>query len=39
MLLQIEYNHNELTNSNHSRTLVVDIFGADVTHKPGGHSL
>lgn len=29
----------ELTNSSHSRTLIVDIFAADVTHHLGGHSL
>lgn len=29
----------KLTNAYHSRTLVVDIFGADVAHHAGGHGL
>lgn len=29
----------ELTDSSHSRTLIVNVFAADVTHHLGGHSL
>lgn len=38
-VLQKDYNNKELTNSCHSRTLIVDIFGADVTQHLGGHGL
>lgn len=38
-LLQNTKTTKELTDSCHSRTLIVDIFGADVTHHPGSHGL
>lgn len=38
-LLQKDETHKELTDSCHSRTLIVDIFGADVTHHPGCNGL